>query len=59
MFQLMVTHVEAIDPDEGELFGRLTLQGLVLPLARGYAAQLVVDPSGDWAWRILRYRVQR
>jgi hypothetical protein len=59
MFQLMVTHVEAIDPDAGELFGRVTLQGLVLPLVRGYAAQLVVDPSGDWAWRILRYRLQR
>jgi hypothetical protein len=53
----MTTHIEAIDPDRGRLLGHLALPGLVLPLQRDYAAQLVVDPSGDWAWRILKFRL--
>jgi hypothetical protein len=57
LFQLMTTHIEAIDPDRGRLLGHLALPGLVLPLQRDYAAQLVVDPSGDWAWRILKFRL--
>jgi hypothetical protein len=59
IFQLMVTHVEGIEPIGGKLLGRVTLQGLVIPLSRDYSAQLVVDPSGDWAWRIVKFSVAK
>jgi hypothetical protein len=59
IFQLMVTHVEGIDPDAGKLLGRVTLRGLVFPLGRDYAGQLAIDASGDWAWQIVKFSVEK
>lgn len=54
----IVTKVEAIDPVKGQLLGGVTLTNMVLPLRGDYSAQLIVNESGDWAWKILRFHVE-
>lgn len=55
----MTTRLEAIDPARKQLLGGIKLRGIVLPLTGDYSAQLIVDESGDWAWKILRLSVAR
>ncbi len=55
----METKIEAIDPDSNQLLAGTTVRGLVFPLRGDYSAQLVVNESGDWMWKILRFAIER
>jgi hypothetical protein len=60
LWRRVITRVQAIDDSSREFLGEMTLPGMVLPMNdRDLSAQLMVNESGDWSWKILRFRAQR
>jgi hypothetical protein len=56
----VITKVDAIDASKGEYLASASVPGMAMPLNnREFTGQLVVDESGDWTWKILRFRVER
>jgi hypothetical protein len=55
----MVTRVEAIDPVSKKLLAGTKFTNVVFPLSGDISAQLIADPSGDWAWKILRFSARK
>ncbi len=55
----MITRVEGIDPVKKKLIASSKFTNVVFPLTGDISAQLIADPSGDWAWKILRFNMKK